>query len=558
MPHNPLEIQKSQNLARLERMCSLNPNDASVWRSLGGHYAAIWQFDQARNCLERALALEPNHDECISLLGWVINEQGNTQQALSVLHPKNSNHSVTFSRLLRFALLLPQIYESREAVRLWRQRYNDGLKVISADLERFCPDPRQVITLNHTNFMLAYQGANDLDLQRQYSGMIGSLVARVRPDLVRPIRSGKCTSKIKVAFLSGFLHECTIGRYFRSWIENLDPSKFDTVVIYTGATPDNFTREIRLRVTQFVEQQANALEVANTVLSIRPDILIYPEVGMHSKNYLLASMRLAPIQCAAWGHPVTTGSDQIDYFFTCQGMEPHDGDQHYSERLLRLPGIGTQYQRPVTSIGSITREDIGLPSIGHLYFCPQSLFKIHPDNDTLFINIIEADEQAVIVFFQERTHAITISFANRLALAMSTRGIPQRKQIKFLPRTTPERFRSILALADVVLDTLHWSGGNTSLDALSVGVPIVSNPGAFMRGRQSLEMLTALGLTELIAASEDDYVKIAIRVAVDFEYNRSLRGNISANDGKVFDQKEPIRALETQLEIIYQKNLGTR
>jgi protein O-GlcNAc transferase len=133
--------------------------------------------------------------------------------------------------------------------------------------------------------------------------------------------------------------------------------------------------------------------------------------------------------------------------------------------------------------------------------------------------------------------------------------IPQRKQIKFIPFTTPERFRSIVALADVVLDTLNWSGGNTSLDALSVGTPIVTLPGAFMRGRQSMAMLDALGVPDLIADTTDAFVSMALRVADDHEYNRSLRQRILANNGEVFDRPEPVRVLEACLESIYQSRL---
>ena len=60
---------------------------------------------------------------------------------------------------------------------------------------------------------------------------------------------------------------------------------------------------------------------------------------------LLTNMRLAPVQCAAWGHPVTTGSSQVDYYFTCGEMEPPKGADHYTEQLLPLPGIGTAYRR---------------------------------------------------------------------------------------------------------------------------------------------------------------------------------------------------------------------
>ena len=61
----------------------------------------------------------------------------------------------------------------------------------------------------------------------------------------------------------------------------------------------------------------------------------------------LAALRLAPIQCVTWGHPVTSGLPTVDYFLSSELMEPKDGQDHYSERLIRLPGIGVCYAKPV-------------------------------------------------------------------------------------------------------------------------------------------------------------------------------------------------------------------
>ena len=120
-------------------------------------------------------------------------------------------------------------------------------------------------------------------------------------------------------------------------------------------------------------------------------------------------------------------------------------------------------------------------------------------------------------------------------------------QLKFLPRMGPDGFRRVLATADVVVDTAHWSGGNTSLDAIAAGAPLVTLPGRFMRGRQSLAMLRALGLEELVATSEDDYVRRAIAVATDRERNLGLRAALRERRGALFDRPEPIRAFQEAL-----------
>jgi protein O-GlcNAc transferase len=99
-----------------------------------------------------------------------------------------------------------------------------------------------------------------------------------------------------------------------------------------------------------------------------------------------------------------------------------------------------------------------------------------------------------------------------------------------------------------MLDTVHWSGGNTSLDALASGLPVVTRPGALMRSRQSRAMLEIVGAPELVAPDFEGQVATAVRVGRDPEARRALAGRILENRGALFGRDEPIRALEAFLE----------
>lgn len=535
----------------LERAAALDPGNPGTWHALGSLYAECWKFEKAESCLQQAIALDPRREGSASLLGLIRNELGDTRGALAALNPPGGT-GISFGRRLYHALLLPQVYESREDLNRWRERYSGGLATMHAVLESSWPASDEVFNLGQSNFLLAYQGGDDLLLQGEYARLLRRLITRARPDLVAPNRrSARRGGRIRVAFVSNLFRECTVGHYFRSWTGCLDPAKFESMVIYTGNQPDDTTRAIAASAERFVIQRGSALDVATTIIELHPDILIYPEIGMQSTNCVLANMRLAPVQCAAWGHPVTTGSDLVDFYFTCSRMEPPGGRGHYAESLLELPGIGTKYTLPGHAVHKPAPEAFSLPSDRHLYVCPQSLFKIHPDNDGLYLDILAADDKAVIVFFQSAYSRITQSFLDRVTRAMVDRGIPPRNQIKFLPRLNPVLFRSVLALADAVLDTVHWSGGNTSLDALSAGAPVVTLPGTFMRGRQSKAMLEMLGVPELIADNSGDYVAIALRLAADARYREAIKQRILADRGILFDRSEPLHALALHLERIH-------
>jgi protein O-GlcNAc transferase len=99
-----------------------------------------------------------------------------------------------------------------------------------------------------------------------------------------------------------------------------------------------------------------------------------------------------------------------------------------------------------------------------------------------------------------------------------------------------------------MIDTLHWSGGNTSLDALACGLPIVTLPGAFMRGRQSAGMLRLLGVVELVARDTEDYLGIATRLVADKAWRDELSARIRATQGSLFDVRNAIEALQVLLQ----------
>jgi predicted O-linked N-acetylglucosamine transferase (SPINDLY family) len=101
-----------------------------------------------------------------------------------------------------------------------------------------------------------------------------------------------------------------------------------------------------------------------------------------------------------------------------------------------------------------------------------------------------------------------------------------------------------------MLDSLHWSGGNTSLDALACGLPMVTLPGAFMRGRQSASLLTFAGVPELIARDAEDYVRIAVRLGREPAWRAEVSARLREGQAAVFDRTEPIAALESFFESV--------
>jgi protein O-GlcNAc transferase len=526
----------------LEKAVLSMPTLATVWRDIGYAYAEHWRFDESDRALGVASALDPGEPDIEANRAFVKQELGDTAGAIAALQAAAARDPADLRIAVNERLMLPQIYEDAADVARWRARFTQGLESLERDAARWLPRAERVFQVNHNNFFLAYQGEDDTELQRRYSAFLAKLLAAARPQW----RSGRPrrfdgARKLRVGFFGSIFRECTAGRYFERWITNLDPKRFERFVYYTAPFADAFTQRIAASVEHFVTLRASPVETAAKLFDDQLDVLVYPEVGMNNVTYVLAALKLAAVQCAAWGHPVTTGSDAIDAYFTCDVMEPPDGERHYVEKLVRLPGIGVDYSMPEPG-PSLTRAELGLPADCHAYFCVQSLFKIHPEMDALFADVVAADPKAVLVFFVASGTKVTERLAARFQRAFAARGIAPRRQLKFLPRMETSHFRGALATAHVVLDTVRWSGGNTSIDAFAAGVPVVTLPGRFMRGRQTAGMLDLMQLPELVATDPASYVGLAVEVASNAERNAALRAAIRERRAVLFDRPEPVRA----------------
>jgi len=136
----------------------------------------------------------------------------------------------------------------------------------------------------------------------------------------------------------------------------------------------------------------------------------------------------------------------------------------------------------------------------------------------------------------------------RLERTFAQHGVDIRERVRVLPQVAHEDYLRINLICDAMLDTLHWSGGNTSLDALACGLPIVTLPGAFMRGRQSAGMLALLGVPELIARDRVDYLAIAARLIADPAWRRQLAATIRAAQDRLFGVPDAIEPLQNLLQ----------
>ena len=542
------DLETADELARIAHALEAGLADAALLRSSVARRRG--DLGAARALAEGVLAANPNHLGARTQLADVLAEEGLARPALDQYRSAHASRRAALRPALGANLLLPPVYASREDLLEWRARYREGIASLESMRDGFASSGREAIARDAqwTNFYLAYQGEEDVELQRRYGDFLAAVLARAFPEHYAERPMAPRGSRIRVGFASRFFFDGTVGRYFGSWITDLDRRRFECHVYSLAETRDAITDRIVAASDAFHSCASMALpQIARRISGDALDVLVYPELGMHGATFALASMRLAPVQVSGWGHPVTSGHANIDHYLTVATMEPRTAQASYTERLHPLPGLGTRYAPSRPTGPASSPAAFGLPADRNLYLVPQSLFKVHPDNDALLARVVAADDRAHLVFFAGRHPAITRQFLDRLARSFEALGERLADRATVLPFMPHERYLEVNRACHVMLDTVHWSGGNTSVDALACGLPLVTLPGRFMRGRQSFGMLSLLELPQLVAADEDDYVGKATALARDKDALDAMRRRLGERVDSLFDRADASAALQELL-----------
>jgi predicted O-linked N-acetylglucosamine transferase (SPINDLY family) len=486
---------------------------------------------------------------------------------------------------------LPALYRSEEEMTALRAGWLRGLQETEVALTagRFNPAG---VTLTHTNFMLHYQGQNDREAQGIYGRVVTRIaeiqtagraltLPRAQPDPAPEARPGFAAAaftgfkpgrvgnsdhgiatgpaaagltdtaalrpagrrKIRVGFVSAFFNLHTVFKLFQGWITHLDRGAFETHVFHFNDQRDKATDFLAQHATTLTAGAAALPAAARAVAGAGLDVLIYPDIGMDAMTQMLAALRLAPVQCQAWGHPVTSGLPAIDYFLSSDLMEPEDAQAHYHERLVRLPGLSIRYPEPDPAAAV---RPPGLPDGDGavLFVCLQSLYKLLPLQDRLTARIAARVERSRLVFIRHASAALTAAYRIRLEAAFRAAGVNPEGRLLFLPPLKYGEFLGLARAADVILDSAGWSGGNTTLEALSFARPVVTLPGGLMRGRHTAAILRQIGVTGTVAGSPDDYVNLAGRLAEEAGWRNEIGEQMRRQKHLAYNDDAAIRGLE--------------
>lgn len=404
---------------------------------------------------------------------------------------------------LTAALGLPATVDGPAQLAQARQGWAQGLQRIAHDWTpaRLRARGATLDELTWSNFLLAYHGRDDCGLQSAYGDWLHGAASALLPAYAQPPAAPRRPGPVRIGLLSSFWRQCTVGAYFGAWTEALRGPDTESVLLSIGDAQDAWTTRLEAQCSRAERLVGPLARIARSIAALDLDLLVYPELGMDGRSLALAALRLARRQICGWGHPVTSGLPTLDAYLSCAQMEPPGATAHYREpRLLLLPDLGTRYALPARP-HPMPRAALGLPEQRELVAMPCSAFKLHPDTDAVLAEFLALRPRSTLVLLRTEAPGAMARLEARLQQALRAAGADPLRQLLWLPAMDRSGFLAMLGACDLVWDPLHWSGGNTALDALWMGTPILTTRGAFMRGRQSAAMLEALGVSAVCVAA---------------------------------------------------------
>ena len=553
-------LQELGDIAQAEkcyrRALELNPGYSNAAKNLGRLFVEQNRFVDAEAAYRDALRSQPQNAEILERLGGVLLELGRADAARkSYLQALAVQPARTSTRLALATAALPVIAQSSTEAAAVAGRFAQALDELAAWLH--ANPGRQVgaadLAAAQQPFFLAYRDGNHVELLSRYGDLVreclAAQTATVRPQRERP------RPRPRLLIVSHHVRRHSVWDIvLRGLLRDLDRTRFEVFIYHLGNVED--------QETAFARSQAEGWRDRKTIADPEgwlaaaaedcPDIVFYPEIGMSSISYFLAAHRLAPLQVASWGHPVSTGLPTIDVFLSGELLEAPDADAHYRERLLRLPGTGC-----CTAPQALVAEAI--PDIEATLRCmdgprlviAQRAIKFDPGDDALYARIALSAGASVFILLRDPLCPwATDQIMTRLRSVFRGHGLDADRHLLVIPWLAPAKFLALLDLCDVYLDCPAFSGYTTAWQALHRGLPIVALEGRFMRQRLAAGLLRKAGLPETIAASPDDYVAIAAGLAAecrDAQRKRERRAAILAAAPSVDGDVSVVRAFEQGL-----------
>ena len=602
---NPLNLKAVIELAGLEmrkgayqagaqyyqRAIELDPNDSTVLKDFGDAQRRLGNLDEALQIINRSISLDANNPDALNVLGCIYVDAGKLENAKDAFEkvisvdPKMIGAHISLGNVFIKQGLYLEAMESydkaiaidpksivaltnkgqllirgahyKEALELFNEAYRldpsfknllgarIGVKLqlcewkslaeeideLQLGVKNGCAATEPFIGLAISDSPLFQKKSAEVYFNKQFGLFKPQLQARE-----------KASSRIVVAYLSADFRLHPISFLMAELFEVHNRDNFEFIGISFSAAKDEMQQRISAAFDQFIDaNQKSDEEVIALMAQLGVDIAI--DLGGYTQNsrFGIFAKRAAPIQMSYLGYLGTTGSNRIDYIIADNEIIPKESQKYYSEKVAYLPSYQANDSQRAISSREFTRKELGIREGAFIYCCFNNNYKILPDVFSSWMKILTRVENSVLFLYAENTYA-----QENLKKEALKRGVDPARLI-FGGRLPVADYLARYRIADLFLDTFPYNAGTTASDALWVGVPVLTRQGDTFASRVASSLLKAIGLSELITKTVDEYESLACSLAENPEMLRDIKLKLEANKSTtpLFNTREVAANLES-------------
>jgi predicted O-linked N-acetylglucosamine transferase (SPINDLY family) len=466
-------------VAAYRQAIALRPDYPEAHNNLGHTLSTIGQPDEAVDALRRAIALRANYGDAYTNLAGALADRGEAEQSTAAY---------------------------RRAVEL-------------------NPTSRGV----HGNLLYSLYFHPDYDahaILKEHRAWVDRHARALAGNIAPHGNKRDPERRLRIGYLSPDFCTHVVGWNLLPLLTHHDHTKFKVYCYSNVRRPDAFTDKLRASADVWRDIIALSDEVAaQLICDDRIDILVDLALYMAGSRPLIFARKPAPVQVTYLGYCGTTGLDTIDYRISDPYFDEPDGDcSCYSEQTWRLPRTYWSYQPggPIPQVGPLPARSAALGgSGGHVTFgCLNTLRKVNDPVLQLWARVLGAVPGSRLLI-----NAPVGRARQWITRTMAAGGI-DASRLEFVGFQPWPAYIELYNRIDIALDPFPCNGGITTCDGLWMGVPVVTLRGQTAVGRAGSSILHNIGLVELIATSQEQYVRIATELADDLDRLAGVRSSL--------------------------------
>lgn len=542
----------AESAAALRDALALDPSDDDTAVRVAESFAMLPDYAKALRIVEDVLARSPNHGGALCLQVQLLQLFEQKDKALAICERMLSNDpDHAFAQAQRVAI--------RQRACIW-----DGYDAFIADTGRYiaaavaAKKPMQLTIQDLHNLPLPWE--LEVAAARRTAETVEEQAAPIRTRLrfsfdarIARARAGE-KRKLRIGYTLPYTKEESFTILHEAVVAHHDHDRFE-VFAYAGqaSVGTGFDARYRGHFDAVRDVSMNAPErAAQAVYDDQVDVLLDATGHTGENLQLLCALRPAPVVAQTFGYSITTGASYVDYLVTDAEFMPPAMGALCSETLVYLPDSLLPGYRPAVADRTYTRTDLNLPERGFVFTDFNQPFKFEPSMFAAWMRVLRRVPGSVLWL-----GGWDVTARRNLCIEAAHQDVAPERLV-FADVATRANHLARLRQADLVLDTRYHSGGATTLDALWVGVPLVTLADATPASRNGASFARALGMPEMVTLSLQEFEDLAVRVAGDPALHAAWRRTVEAKrtSAALFDAPRFTRNFERAITAMWEQTVS--